>query len=649
MPLAIVHADVITMNDERVLRDRTLVVHRGLITAIERSADMVTDGMEVIDASRKFVMPGLADMHVHLHDATDALLFLANGVTYLRNMWGSPSHLSFRRRVDRGELPGPRLFTTSPIVDGVGANGRPSWPGSDVVTDPAQAEPLVRGYAEQGYQQIKAYSLLTRPVLEALGSAARKAGIPLGGHCPQTVTYEQAIAAGMTSFEHLTAIGNGRTRQSATTASPGSDTGAGALDLSSMQRLADRMAAQQVWNCPTLVVWQQLFQSTDEALETPHLEYQLEERLQSWLPWNDVRLRAMAPMWKQVVAAGRKTNEQLLEIISLLHRDGAPLLLGTDTPNPFVVQGFSVHQELENLRRAGLSCFDALACATSEAARFVGESALWGTVSLRKRADLLILRSNPLRDVTAVRELDAVIANGFLLDRAGLDSILDARASWARTADHRDAAALRTPPRGTTLQQGTLVETLTGVASGCLCFRHSRLADGRLLVEERRSAARGTRMSRVVLTPDHKVARATSVVSTSLGREATSIRWSSEHGRYDIRVRDAVGVQRRSHAGDEMLAPTASFALSVMPQISAAAGACGSSVIRAVSVENGAGDVVEMTLTPEADDGQRRVRLEGPCDGEPATLAFDMGDSGELLGVEQTAASGSRSLASSSG
>ena len=119
------------------------------------------------------------------------------------------------------------------------------------------------------------------------------------------------------------------------------------------------------------------------------------------------------------------TCEQL--IVSILHEEGAPLLVGTDTPNPFVYQGFSLHQELENFVQAGLSPYEALCCATREAARFLGEEAQWGTIDPGKHADLLLVRARPFADIRTVRDLEAVFVNGFFFDREHLDELLKQR------------------------------------------------------------------------------------------------------------------------------------------------------------------------------------------------------------------------------
>ncbi len=158
-PLMITHVNVVPMDSERVIEDQTVAIENGHIQTIASAADLesVPQGARHVDGRGKFLLPGLADMHVHYWDPGQAALFLANGVTRVRNMWGAPLHLAMQQKVGRRELPGPHVITTTPLVDGVDEDGRTVWPGSACVTDPSQAPDLLRRFAERGYQQLKVY------------------------------------------------------------------------------------------------------------------------------------------------------------------------------------------------------------------------------------------------------------------------------------------------------------------------------------------------------------------------------------------------------------------------------------------------------------------------------------------------------------
>jgi hypothetical protein len=166
-PLAITHVTVVPMESADVLADQTVVIANGRIRALGPTETVPIETMQTIDGRGKFVMPGLADMHVHYWELSEVAMFLANGVTTVRNMWGAPFHLALQHRVERGEIPGPFVITTSPIIDGPGPDGKPLWQGSVLLDNPEAAEPLVERYQRRGYQQIKAYSLLQPEPLDS--------------------------------------------------------------------------------------------------------------------------------------------------------------------------------------------------------------------------------------------------------------------------------------------------------------------------------------------------------------------------------------------------------------------------------------------------------------------------------------------------
>jgi hypothetical protein len=365
-------------------------------------------------------------------------------VTLVRNMWGAPTHLAYRAAVERGDIAGPRLVTTSPLVDGADERGRTIWPGSPRLTDITQARPLVRQYADQGYQQVKVYSWLTLEALQAVCTAAAEAGLRVTGHCPDGVSFEESIGAGMFCFEHLAGIGHGHLQ--AGFELPGLRLAAdkpearGAytrmltehIDLDAIHRLASTMAARQIWSCPTNVVYQGFGQRRADVLSDPDLKYVLEPTVRRWAPRNEEFAGWSEERRSQVRAVFQANAELHVKLTGILHAEGAPILLGTDTPNPFVLQGFSIHDELRNLVWAGLSPYAAIRSGTIEAARFLGESDNWGTIQPGRRADALLLSADPLQGVDALQKLEAVFVNGFMLSRSDLDRLLAERLTAIR-------------------------------------------------------------------------------------------------------------------------------------------------------------------------------------------------------------------------
>jgi len=414
-PLVISGVTVLTMRERRPLREHSVLVRDGRIASVEPRGPLERSGFAVLDGSGRFLMPGLADMHVHWWRPEDGRLYLQRGVTTVRNMAGAPVHLDLARRVERGELAGPRLVTATPVIDGMGEDGQTVWPGAQLLVHPHKAGPLVRRYAGQGYRQVKAYTWLRPDVLRALGRAAADAGLPLTGHCPEGSTFEDAMAAGMRCFEHLLGIERGHLLNGMAMpvrrrpAASGRDlrhriAAASRVDDEAIRRLAARMAAQQVWNCPTLVL-NASAQDPAAALADPGLTLESPEVGAAWR-------HAAAGVSDHVARLHRVRRELYSRMVAILHAEGAPLVLGTDAPNPFVLQGSSVVDELGLLVGAGLDRWQALRCATSEAARFLGEERNWGTVERGQRADLLLLSRDPLDDLDALRVPLAVFAAG---------------------------------------------------------------------------------------------------------------------------------------------------------------------------------------------------------------------------------------------
>ena len=130
VPMAITNVTVVPMDERRVLHDHTVVIDDGSIAAIGPSAAIDTAGMSTVDGFDRYLLPGLADMHVHYWTPGDPALFLANGVTLVRNMAGAPFHLELQRQIQEGELPGPRIVTTSPIIDRI-SPPLPTWRAAD--------------------------------------------------------------------------------------------------------------------------------------------------------------------------------------------------------------------------------------------------------------------------------------------------------------------------------------------------------------------------------------------------------------------------------------------------------------------------------------------------------------------------------------
>ena len=432
--LAFVGVSVVPMDREAVLAGQTVVVRGDRIVALGPAGEVaVPDDARRIDGTGRWLMPGLADMHVHTWSSDDFPLFLANGVTTVRNMFGSAMQLEWRRQVAAGELLGPTILTAGPIIDG----DPPVWPGSTVLTDPGQAEQVVLDQQAAGYDFLKVYAGLTRPVYDALVAAAQAHGLRCMGHVPTGVGLDRVLEAAQGTIEHLDGFAAAAQREGSPLAGKTDFRSSLAawkhVDDERLVALARRCAEGGVWNCPTLVVLQKWVgpEQAETLLARPEMKYVSPILIQFWDPERSYLARMPAEVLEQTASSDADRKR----CVGILHREGARLLAGTDMGNPFVVAGFALHEELANLVAAGLSPFEALRAATSGAAEFMGAAGEWGVVAAGRRADLLLLEADPLDDVGNAARRVGVMVRGRWLEQAELQGQLDELAARFAPAD----------------------------------------------------------------------------------------------------------------------------------------------------------------------------------------------------------------------
>ena len=374
------NVNVIPMNTETILYDYNLVIKDGKIVKLGKSwKTKVPKNATIIDGKDKYLLPGLADMHVHLWLEDELILYLANGVTTIRDMFGNFSKLSLRDKVEQREILGPRLYISSPIIDGE----PPIWPGSTIVTNSEDAVKWVSKYKEMGYDFIKIYEMLTMDVYDSIINAAEKENIPVVGHVPVSVGIEKALQSGQKSIEHLS-------------------------KYDFIDTLYDMTIENNVWNCPTIVV----YENQNRALANKELE----------------GVEYISPLslayWKDSLVSNPIQTKGLKYITKRLHDEGGKILLGTDANNPFIVPGFSIHDELYNFVNAGLTPYEAIRTGTYNAAEFLDILDESGTVEKGKNADLILLDGNPLEDITNIKKLEGVMVRGKWISKDEIDEML---------------------------------------------------------------------------------------------------------------------------------------------------------------------------------------------------------------------------------
>ena len=424
-PVAFINVNVIPMNDGPVLIDQTVVVRGDRIVAMGPSADVtVSDDAVQIDGRCRVLMPGLADMHVHLAFRSEGTLLVANGITTAREMWGFGGHLTFRDDILAGDEFGPTLVVGS---QGFRSTG---WLSAIVMNDPAEADSAVAALQAAGFDFIKVHEDLSAVVYDAVAASAQTRGMPVDGHAPFPAGLDRVLASQQRSIEHLSTAFLPMIRAS-DNALGWYDT---PLDAGKIENLARLLREEGAWITPTLVTLRKAL-SPDEVAEfpsRPEARYLHPNRIETWRergPWLDWTIRDAA-------LAGE------LRVVTALGEEGVKLLVGTDGGFTYLAPGFTMQEELELYVLAGLAPEQILRAATRNAAEFLGQLGEFGMVAEGLRADLLLLDAHPLIDIANVGRRAGVMLRGEWYSQEELQRRLDDIAvSFTETTAQAPASA----------------------------------------------------------------------------------------------------------------------------------------------------------------------------------------------------------------
>ncbi len=442
VPLVLQHVSIIDGTGRAPHPDQTVVIVGGRIAAIGPAARTKFDrSAHVIDAHGKFLIPGLWDMHVHLAGVSadpswskDVLLplLLANGITGVRDMGGDlHALLSWKRYIESGTLLAPHIIASGPWLAGRGKKTPEQYP----VANAEEARAAVRDLKQRGADFIKVISMPSREAFFAVAEEARKQNISFVGHLPFEISAAEASNAGMRSIEHFLYSGfalsfsskEEELRKRLVEAERTGDSAAWEAiaheaDLTySTEKAAtlfQTLKKNGTWVTPTIASLDITSHPDAWKLDDPNLDFVPPSLAKDWrTSFNDDRMKKRAAwLGRQAVNDWKLAGE--------LHGGGIPLLVGSDSLDPFVFPGDSLHRELAELVRAGFTPLEAIHAATRGAAQFLGRERDFGTIETGKTADLVLLDANPLENIANSRKILAVIRNGNYLDRAALDAML---------------------------------------------------------------------------------------------------------------------------------------------------------------------------------------------------------------------------------
>ncbi|HEU4665748.1 MAG TPA: amidohydrolase family protein [Dokdonella sp.] len=428
--IAIVDVTVVDVESGRGLPHRTVLVEERRIAAVVGANDArIPVDAQRVDGHGRWLVPGLVDMHVHLFNTVSrrppndwALpLFVANGVTGVREMNADAAAIAllrqWRSETDAGERIAPRV-----VAAGIAAR----------VREPSDAPAAIAAVADGGADFVKVFSEVGASQWRALLAQARERALPVSGHVPASVALLDAATLGQRTDEHLmqayeacsTIEGallesrKGLAGDALTSVRDAQESRAlAAFDRATCARVARRLAASGQWQVPTLVLpWTEAHRAAAADADPRWPLLRADERAR----WS----RILGELAAHSDPLARPRWQVTRSIMAAFRAAGVPMMAGTDAPMPEIYPGFSLHDELERFVDAGYTPAQALRAATLAPALFLGLEATSGSIAAGKRADLVLLAANPLRDVRNTRRIDAVLLGGRLLRRADLDALL---------------------------------------------------------------------------------------------------------------------------------------------------------------------------------------------------------------------------------
>jgi imidazolonepropionase-like amidohydrolase len=383
---AMTGATVIDGTGGAPIANGVVVVRDGRIADVgPRSSVSVPAGVATVDVSGRTIVPGLWDMHTHVTQIEWAPVYLAAGVTTVRDMGNEFEFIvPLRDAIASGRAIGPRVLLAG-LVDGGGPNAF----GVTYASTPEEAAAVVARYHDAGFQQMKIYSLIAPPIVDAIAAAAHRLGMTVTGHVPNGMTIEQAAAAGMDHIAHLPIRGEAATTEVKQTVAFLRERGTVVDPTQSWNELLGHAAGSPV----------ALFQPG--ILKVPP-------------PLN--RLFSNAGTADIDAETARSRLERGLRIVKALADAGVPIVAGTDEGVP----GHSLHREIELYVEAGLTPMQALQAATIVPARAMKLDAELGTIERGKRADMVVLNGNPLEQIRNIRTVRWTIVGGRVYDAPAL-------------------------------------------------------------------------------------------------------------------------------------------------------------------------------------------------------------------------------------
>ncbi len=407
--LAIEGATLIDGTGGAPVPDATVVIEDGRITAVgPRSKVNVPSNAHVVDANGKTLLPGLWDMHAHFEQVEWGPIYLAAGVTTVRDCGNELEFItSVRDAIAQGRGLGPRLLMAG-FVDGTGTLAI----GTARADTPEQARTWVHRYHDAGFQQMKIYSSVKLDEIKVVADEAHRLGMTVTGHVPEGLNAYQVIDAGQDQINHIGYIADiMHAPYPAEMSRPDRRKATANLDLNTPEakKAVAFLKEHHTVVDPTIAL-SEFFTAT-----TAKPPASFEPGASKIAPELAEQLTDVEPPSERSEIV-EKLFEKEVAIVGVLHKAGIPIVAGTDQTVP----GHSLHREIELYVQAGFTPMEAIQSATIVPARAMGLDKELGTLEKGKRGDLIILNGDPLADIHNTRNVEYVITNGTMYHTAEL-------------------------------------------------------------------------------------------------------------------------------------------------------------------------------------------------------------------------------------
>jgi len=409
----VTNVHIINLESDQILKDHLIHVKGDKIEAIMpmTKAKGLQKSIKRIDGKGAYAHAGLAEMHSHIPTTeTDDFsyiqdvmwLYLANGILNVRGMIGHHSHMELKKKIDSGEITGPRIFAAGQSLNG----------GS--VENPEMGAQMVREQKSAGFDHLKLHPGLDMPKFLAIANTAKEVDIMFGGHISLDVGLVNSLNHGYRSVEHMDgyieALVADKSKLDPQVAGPFSMMAVKDADKSGIPELVQLTLDRKAWIAPTLTLFERFFGyiPADEFRLQPEMKYMPGIQVQQWV--NQKKLLENQGVLKEENV--KPYLEFRKEMLMALHRGGVPIIMSSDSPQVFNVPGFSIHNEIYSMNEAGMTPSEILITGSINIAKYFEMEGQFGVIKKGASADFVLLEGNPLDNLSNLKKVNGVMVRG---------------------------------------------------------------------------------------------------------------------------------------------------------------------------------------------------------------------------------------------